>query len=171
MSAAAESIGIGTLVLIFASVSIVIASIAMIRALRFIWSGQAGQTQRASRIVFASVRRVVITLAVLMVLGMAWRYWLDARLRGACSPRDQVTEYAPDGRYVAQYCYFRDTIILRLYSNDVTRLLAERTYRDTSGTLVSLTWTKDALIYPKGDNLETIGLPPSLYDRLAAQLP
>ncbi|VWC24538.1 hypothetical protein BME24068_06022 [Burkholderia metallica] len=118
-----------------------------------------------------SIRRIVVTLAALIMLGIAWRYWQDARLRAACSPRDQVTEYSPDGRYVAKYCYFRDTIILRLYGKDNMRLRAERTYRDTSGVLVSLTWTENSLTYPDGDVLKTINLPPSLYDRILTQLP
>ncbi|WP_050810637.1 hypothetical protein [Burkholderia ambifaria] len=171
MSAAAESVGIGTLALLLASISIVIASIAMVRALRFIRSGDDGRTQRACRMFFVSIRRITVTFAALIVLGVAWRYWHEARLRAACGPRDQVTEYSPDGRYLAKYCYFRDTIILRLYDSDNTRLIAERTYHDASGVLVSLTWIPDALIYPEGDNLETIKLPPSLYDRILTQLP
>lgn len=121
--------------------------------------------------IYVSIRRIAVTLAALIVLGIAWRYWHDTRLRAACGVRDQVTEYSPDGRYVAKYCYFRDTIILRLYGNDDTRLLAERTYRDTSGVLVSLTWTRNALTYPEGDNLEAIKLPPTLYDRILTRLP
>lgn len=171
MSTAGESASIGTLVLLLASIVIVIASISMIRALRFIWSGHGGRPQRARQMLCVSIRRIVVTLAALIMLGIAWRYWQDARLRAACSPRDRVTEYSPDGRYVAKYCYFRDTIILRLYGKDNMRLLAERTYRDTSGVLVSLTWTKDSLTYPEGDVLKTINLPPSLYDRILTQLP
>ncbi len=150
---------------------IVIASISMIRVLRFIWSGHDGRPQRARQMLCVSIRRIVVTLAALIMLGIAWRYWQDARLRAACSPRDQVTEYSPDGRYVAKYCYFRDTIILRLYGKDNMRLRAERTYRDTSGVLVSLTWTENSLTYPDGDVLKTINLPPSLYDRILTQLP
>ncbi len=150
---------------------IVIASISMIRVLRFIWSGHDGRPQRARQMLCVSIRRIVVTLAALIMLGIAWRYWQDARLRTACSPRDQVTEYSPDGRYVAKYCYFRDTIILRLYGKDNMRLRAERTYRDTSGVLVSLTWTENSLTYPDGDVLKTINLPPSLYDRILTQLP
>ncbi|KFL55644.1 hypothetical protein [Burkholderia pyrrocinia] len=171
MSTAAESTSIGTFVLLLASICIVIASISMIRALRFIWSGHDGRPQRTRHMLCISIRRIVVTLAALILLCLAWRYWQDARLRAACSPRDRVTEYSPDGRYVAKYCYFRDAIILRLYRKDNARLLAERTYRDTSGILPSLTWTKDALIYPEGDALKTIHLPPSLYDRFLTQFP
>ncbi|AOJ32813.1 hypothetical protein [Burkholderia metallica] len=171
MSTAGESTSIGTLVLLLASMVIVIASISMIRVLRFIWSGHDGRPQRARQMLCVSIRRIVVTLAALIMLGIAWRYWQDARLRAACSPRDQVTEYSPDGRYVAKYCYFRDTIILRLYGKDNMRLRAERTYRDTSGVLVSLTWTENSLTYPDGDVLKTINLPPSLYDRILTQLP
>ncbi|AOI58771.1 hypothetical protein [Burkholderia diffusa] len=171
MSAAAESVGIGTLALLLASILCVIASIAMVGVLHFIWSGYGGRIYSLRRMIYVSIRRIAVTLATLIVLGIAWRYWHDARLRAACGLQDQMTEYSPDGRYVAKYCYFRDTIILRLYGNDNTRLLAERTYRDTSGVLVGVTWTQNALTYPEGDNLETIKLPPSVYDRMLTLLP
>jgi len=171
VSSFAEATGVGTLVLLLAGSLIVIASISITLALRFIWSDRDGRAQRARQMLRVSIRRVAITFAAVMMLGIAWRYWQDARLRATCGPRDRMTEYSPDGRYVAKYCSFGDTIVLKLYGRDDARPLAERTYRDTSGVLVSLTWTKDGLIYPEGDILRTINLPPSLYDRILTQLP
>ncbi|NIF78523.1 hypothetical protein F3J20_14200 [Paraburkholderia sp. Cy-641] len=61
--------------------------------------------------------------------------------------------------------------MIRVYDRNGSRLLAERTYVDLSDDPVRLYWEQDSLQYPENDNLGTIKLPPSLYDRFMAKLP
>jgi hypothetical protein len=171
MKTAVEEAGIGTLALLLALVTIAAASLSLLRSLHFIFSGRDGRMQRAKQTARVSIRRIIFTVVLLATSGYAWNYWKSAHLRSFCEPKDRNSEYSADGHYLARYCYFKDTIVLRLYDKDGTQLLAERTYRDPSGVPVELYWKKGALLYPEEHDLGTIRLPPSLYDRILAKLP
>lgn len=171
MKDAVNATGIGTLALLGAFVLLFVSGISLIRSLGYIFSMQANRKQRAIEMARVSVKRILVTFVTLAVVGYSWNYWRAARLRAHCEPKERNSERSPDGNYLARYCYFGDTIILRLYERKGQYLLAERTYGDTSGLPVELSWRKDVLMYPDGQELGEIRLPPPLLDRAMSRLP
>ena len=171
MKDAVNATGIGTLVLLAAFALLSVLGISLIRSLGYIFSVQANRKQRAIEMARVSVKRIVVTFITLAVVGYSWNYWREARLRAHCEPKERNSERSPDGNYLARYCYFENTIVLRLYDTEGQHLIAERTYRDTSGVPVELSWRKDVLMYPDGPELGEIRLPPPLLDRVMSRLP
>lgn len=117
------------------------------------------------------IRRTFAVISIVVVLGITWSYWKDAQLRAICDPSQRNSERSPHGGYWARYCYFGDTIVLRLYDEGGERLIVERTYRDTSGIPVKLHWGKEALMYREERDLGEISLPPTFLDTMLARLP
>ncbi|AOJ32920.1 hypothetical protein [Burkholderia metallica] len=152
---------------------IVLASI--VRLLNSFLSGSGSWADVVAKEVWIFIRRAFVSAAVVTVLGFGWSYWKDVQLRAICDSRTQKIERSPHGGYWARYCYFGDTIVLRLYDREGERLVAERTYRDGSRIPVELHWAKEALMYPQGlefgETFGEISLPPTLLDRMMARLP
>jgi hypothetical protein len=171
MSTAAEGAGIAMLSVVAALIMVCIGMISMAWALRFIVSRRDGRSQRAQQMIKVLLKRIVVGVAAAAVLVFAWSYWDRARLRSLVRPSDCDTVQSADGRYRVRSCYLGSKIILRLYEGGSQRLIAERTYSDYSHDPVRLYWEEGALQYEDGDELGTIALPPSMYDRLLAKLP
>ncbi|MFM0015534.1 hypothetical protein PQR46_30510 [Paraburkholderia sediminicola] len=171
MSTAAEGAGIAMLIAVAALIMVCIAMISMVRALCFILSSRDGRSQRAQQMIKVLLKRTVVGAATAAVLVFAWSNWDRARLRSLVRPTDCDSVQSADGRYTARSCYLGSKIILRLYEGGSQRLITERKYSDYSHDPVRLYWEEGALRYEDGDELGTIILPPSIYDRLLAKLP
>ncbi|MFM0735107.1 hypothetical protein PQQ52_31990 [Paraburkholderia sediminicola] len=171
MSTAAEGTGIAMLIAVAALIIVCIAMVSMARAVCFIVSSRDGRSQRAQQMIKVSLKRTVVGAVATAVLVFAWSYWDCARLRSLVRPADCDSVQSADGRYTARSCYLGSEIILQLYEGSSERLVAERTYGDHSHDPVRLYWKDGALQYEDGDELRTITLPPSIYDRLLAKLP
>ncbi|MBY4727756.1 MULTISPECIES: hypothetical protein [Burkholderia] len=152
---------------------IVLAS--MVRLLNAFLSGSRGWANVIGNEIWIFGRRAFVSAVVVTVLGFGWSCWKDVQLRANCDSRTQKIERSPYGGYWARYCYFGDTIVLRLYDREGECLVAERTYRDGSRTPVDLHWAKEALMYPQGlefgETFGEISLPPTFLDRMMARLP
>jgi len=146
-----------------------------VRLLNTFLSGSRGWADVVAREIRVFIRRAFVSAAVVAVLGFGWSYWKDVQLRATCDSLKPKIERSPHDGYWARYCYFGDTIVLRLYDSEGERLVAERTYRDGSRIPVELHWAKEALMYPHGlefgETLGEISLPPTFLDRMMARLP
>lgn len=171
MSTGAEEAGIGMLMLVAAFIIVCIAALSLVRSQVFIYSSRDGRGLRTQQMIRVSVKRIVVSVALMTAFGYAVRYWRDAQLRSLVRSTDCDSEQSADGRYTARYCYLREKVVLRLYDRESQELLAERTYQDHSHVPVRLHWRQDALRYEDDDGLGTIPLPPLLHDRFLARLP
>ncbi|MEN8516527.1 hypothetical protein FPJ27_36575 [Burkholderia sp. MS455] len=146
-----------------------------VRLLNAFLSGSSGWADVIASEIRIFIRRAFVSAAVVTVLGFGWGYWKDVQLRAICDSREQKIERSSHGGYWARYCYFGDTIVLRLYDRGGEHLVAERTYRDGSRLPVELHWAKEALMYPQGlefgATFGEISLPPTFLDRMLARLP
>ncbi|WP_155122865.1 hypothetical protein [Burkholderia ubonensis] len=171
MNSTINEAGIGLMAIVLILILPIIALASLVELMHTILSNPGHWRGTAKEVAITFIRRSATLIAIVVPLGIAWGYWKDAQLRAICEPKERNSEQSPDGSYWARYCYFGGTVILRLYDKEGKRLLAERTYRDTSGIPVNLHWAKETLMYPEGQDLGTINLPPTLYDRSMARLP
>lgn len=171
MSDWAQASGMVMLLLLASLIVVIIAIISLGRSVCLIFASRDGRLQRSLDIGRIAARRTFLSVVIVAVLGYGWSYYRNAHLRSICAEKDRSSEWSVDGVYAARYCYFKDTIVLRLYDRRGQRLVAERTYRDTSGDPVRIYWEKSVLLYAEDYDFGRINLPPSLYDRLLAKLP
>lgn len=171
MSTGADEAGIGMFVLAAACIAVCIGAISLRLSLRFILSSRDGRPQRTRQMVKVSIRRTIVGVACLTVLVVGWRYREDAQWRASVRPSDCEHEESADARYTARYCYVASRIILSVYAQDSRQLLLEKTYKNDSHDPVRLYWEGDTLRYEDGDDLGTIHLPPTRFERLMAKLP
>lgn len=151
-------------------VSIVVGIVVLITLIRLpslVLSSRDGRKGRTIQVTILTARLLII----LMTLGYAGNYMLDVRQRSHASTWHSA-QSDMDRRYIARYAYlWNDKVLLRVYDTETNRLLAERTYYYLGAA--DLLWTDHSLIYDtsaEGSDGEII-LPPSLYDRITAQLP
>ncbi|RQV78274.1 hypothetical protein [Burkholderia anthina] len=171
MSTIVNEAGIALMAILLVATLPIVTLASLVRLLHSILSNPGDWGGAIAQEVKILVRRTFTAVAVVVALGCVWGYWKDAQRRADCEPDARDSEHSPDGSYLARYCYFRNTIVLRLYDKEGKRLLAERTYRDTSGLPVSLYWKEHALMYAEEQELGGISLPPTFLDRAMAQLP
>ncbi|WP_174985638.1 hypothetical protein [Burkholderia lata] len=167
--------GMLLMIVLLAIVLPVVVLASAVRLLNAFLSGSRSWADAIAGEVWILIRRTFVSAAVVTVLGFSWSYWKDVQLRAICDSSEQKIERSPHGGYWARYCYFGDTVVLRLYDREGERLVAERTYRDGSGIPVELHWAKEALMYPQGlefgETFGEISLPPTFLDRMMARLP
>ena len=135
-----------------------------------IFSESTGREARTRRIVGLWGKRT----AIVIILALAASYWAGARQRSKATGCDKVPSNS--GRYVAELCLLQwnpsgnSDYLGRVYEAKTGKLLARREF---SSPVPELSWWKDeSLSFERGgDDSSRIKLPPSLYDRLLAELP
>jgi hypothetical protein len=171
MSVATNEAGLGVLLITAAFVISCLALLVIVRSCRFIFLTEEGRCERTWYIARVAVVRTIVSAFATFALVFAGSYWKDARLRASITPADCDTAQSANGRFIAQTCYVGDKVILRLDELGNRHPLAERTYPRYSDDPIRIYWKTAALLYEDGDDIGTIGLPPSTLDRLLARLP
>ncbi|WP_423371826.1 hypothetical protein [Burkholderia sp. LMG 32019] len=171
MSATINEAGIALTVILLVAILPVVALAFLVRLLNSILSKPGDWAGAIVEGVGVLIRHTFAVISIVVALGITWSYWKDAQLRANCYPSERNSERSLHGSYWARYCYFGHTIVLRLYDDGGERLIAERTYRDTSGVPVKLHWGKEALMYREEGDLGEISLPPTFLDQMLARLP
>ena len=164
--------GAAAAVFVFIPIVAVILVFVLARSLLIIFAQPTRQGERAMawKIAKKSVRRI----AIVVVLGSAVKYWMDVGLRSKA--HECQKKASASGRYMAELCLLQwnpgdeSEYRGRVYDARNGQLLVERTFRTP---VPELAWGKDENVSFSrgGDDSSLVTLPPSLYDRLTAQLP
>ncbi|WP_434114827.1 hypothetical protein [Paraburkholderia caffeinilytica] len=144
--------------------------VSFVRSVVIIFSQSTGRAARCRHIGALWARRI----ASAAVLWIIVNYWISADLRSKA--RDCSKTSSDGGRYTAELCLLRwnpggdSDYIGRVYNAKDGELLAERTFRTP---VPELSWWKDENVSFSrgGDDSSLVTLPPTLYDRLLAQIP